>query len=111
MLAGLVLSAAFALSPAAQTLPPASRAEPPTEVVARAFSRLFPAPAGGQRPPAVVPVPPPQPEARPRPRTKVVCGMTVVIVDGESDAPMLKTPPREGVIFPMRRVPPRVCGQ
>jgi len=111
MLAGLVLSAAFAVPLAPQALPPASPAAAPPAVVAKAFSGLFPAPGVGPRPPADTAVAPPQPETRPRPRPTIVCGMTVIIVGGESDAGMVKTPPREGVIFPIRRVPPRVCGQ
>jgi hypothetical protein len=50
-----------------------------------------------------------EPEAR-RPRTKVVCGMTLILVDPvETDRGMTKPVPNEGTRFTMRSFPAPAC--
>jgi hypothetical protein len=107
-----VLAAATQLSPA--ILGPASV---PREVPDAPFARLFepPQPSGapqardrqpGEQAPRLIP-----PGRRAvGPRTKIVCGMTLLIVGAEADPEMPK-PPKDGVTYTMRRYPPPACGK
>jgi hypothetical protein len=108
MLAGLLLSGSVALSVAQLPPPEAATAQ---KTVAPPFSKLFlVTPPQEPRPREQQPTPPERRDARQRPQTKVVCGMTVMIVDGSPDPAIAHETPKAGTIFPMRRVPPRVCG-
>jgi hypothetical protein len=120
MFAGLILSGV--LGAASQQLPPSTavpvpQTSPPVsspaisrpEQPGRAFSRLF------QAQPEVKPQPQPEPQPQVRARqsrTKVVCGMTLILVGPETDPNMPKQPPKDGgVRYTMRRYPPPACGQ
>jgi hypothetical protein len=119
MLTGLVLSGVLALAP---QLPPAAggTAPPRQDAPAAPFSRLFepatPGTAETQLIPGVPPRPaprlvPPATQAPAGPRTKVVCGMTLIIVGSELDPDMPKAPRKDGVTYTMRRFPPPACGK
>ena len=54
---------------------------------------------------------PPGPDSRDRrPRRKVVCGMTLILVEPGSDPSMAKPTPDRGVTYTMRGYPPPACG-
>lgn len=103
---------------------PAGSGQPagrPSEPFSTLFSPAAPAPAG----PAFAVVLPAAPNGGDkgvvyvpettrrdgRARTKVVCGMTLLIVGSEPDPDMVKPRPDSGTKYAIRRVPPRVCGQ
>jgi len=119
----LALAVLLPFLPAADQAP-ASSGAPPARVAApllpaRSFSQVFAVPDtwfGGQRdilPPKgggketmVVPVP------QPGMRKKVVCGMTVIIVDGKADPKMAVAPQGGRDVDPgMPRVPKPMCGE
>jgi hypothetical protein len=108
----LVLAALLPLHPSDQLPPPsASSPSPPGAVLpARSFSRIFtlqdePSPPGGKTGIVL--------DGRPaKAQKKVVCGLTIIVVDGRMD-PKMAIVPNGGVdIDPrMPRVPPPMCGE
>jgi hypothetical protein len=106
----LLLAALLPILPADQASKPASRADAPQPaplLPARALSQLFTIPA--PRPDGTSPLAIAKPTTQPR--TKVVCGMTLVIVDGSAD-PKFAVAPRPGGSEPViRRVPKPMCGE
>jgi hypothetical protein len=126
MFTGLFLSGLVALA-TAQAPPPQTPSSPTARDTAPqapdpAFSTLFTLPAQAW-PGSIIAVPPdpgqaPSRPAEPQkrltgPRSKVVCGMTLILIgpDADRDREMSKTPPKGSVIYPMRRVPPPACGK
>ncbi len=119
MVTGLILSAALAATP--QLAPAGGRAAAlPNEKPGALFSGLFdPAVTGGgetragemqpgdfQQPRVLPPV-----RRASNPRTKIVCGMTLLIVGSDNDPEMPRPAPKEGVTYTMRRYPPPACGK
>jgi hypothetical protein len=109
MFTGLILSGMLAAAP---QLPPTSTT---TEAATpdkpdRPFAQLFAAmPPDAEQPGTSRP---PTPARRTSgPRTKVVCGMTLLLVGPDADAGMARPTPKDGVTYTMRRYPPPMCGQ
>ena len=101
-------------------LPRGRAAALPNEKPSALFSRLFdPAATGGaevragEMPPRDLQGPRVLPPVRraPNPRTKIVCGMTLLIVGSDNDPDMPRPVPKEGVTYTMRRYPPPACGK
>jgi hypothetical protein len=100
MFAGLILSGLLAAAP--QLPAPAVPSAPsPPQKPDPAFSSLFEAP----KPEAG------EPASRTRPRTKVVCGMTLLLVRPDADPEMPRPAPKDGLTYTMRRYPPPACGK
>ena len=98
-------------SPAAQPGTRSVSPSLPSTTVAEPFSKLFGAPAG----PAatqwrIIPGPRQEPQGK-RPRTKVVCGMTLILVDPADVDPKMPipTPKPDGARFTMRNFPAPAC--
>lgn len=109
MAAGLVLAVLLAASPLPDPPSPQNRA---SEVYAGLFA-VSPQDArpgvpgtdgapGTPRKPASLDT---------RPKTKVVCGMTLIIVGAEPDPGMVKPRPDSGTRYPIKRMPPPACGE
>lgn len=127
MAAGLVLAILLAAAPPTDQWPaatarlpapvagaslPSPQRDPPSDVYSRLFSPQSGAPGlpGKQ----IAPAPPPrdaEPDIDTRPRTKIVCGMTLIIVGAEPDPAMVKPRPESGTQYPIRRMAPPACGK
>jgi hypothetical protein len=104
----LVLAAVLPLLPLDQGPPSAAPDGVPPLLPTRAMTRLFSVqdlPSPGDKKSAVVESP------KPRPKKKVVCGMTLIIVDGSIDPKMAIAPKGKDIDPGMRRVPKPMCGQ
>jgi hypothetical protein len=104
----LVLAAVLPLLPLDQGPPSATPDGVPPLLPTRAITRLFSVqkmPSPGDATPAVVAIP------RPGPKKKVVCGMTIIIVDGSIDPKMAIAPKAKDIDPRMPRVPKPMCGQ
>jgi hypothetical protein len=104
----LILAAVLPLTPD-QAVPPTSSATTPAAIlVPGSFAKLFTlkdlAPPDGK---TVVVVPP----STPRVQRKVVCGTTLLIVDGRVDPKMAVAPTGKDVDPRMPRVPKPMCGE
>ena len=107
----LVFAALLPILPAEQASQAASApnaVQPGPLLPARSLSQLFSLTA------------PPNPDGRTTgvadarrasPKTKVVCGMTVIIVDGSIDPKMAISPKPDGGEFTIRRMPKPMCGE
>ena len=104
MFTGLILSGLLAV--ATQELSLLGPAKPvPPEKPDPAFSGLFSTQTPGDRQPR-----PAEPKRGASPRTKVVCGMTLLLVGPQTDPAMPKPSPKDHVTYTMRRYPPPACG-
>lgn len=92
---------------------PAAGAETSPLLPARSLSQLFAAVADLKQDRDRVPaLPAPSAPDKPRPKTKVVCGTTLIIVDGRSDPKMAIAPPNGREADPgMPRVRKPMCGE
>jgi hypothetical protein len=105
----LVLAAVLPLLPADEMSPQSLPAQPAlsgvltTRSLTQLFSEPLLPPAGGTKLPVVE-----KPGVRVKKR--VVCGMTVLVVDGSSDPKMVITPGGKDVDPRMPRVPKPMCG-
>ncbi len=115
MIPGLVAAGVLAAAASSAQLPAppaAPTSEPGGAAVPAVYSELFSATSqpGSRAPRFRFRLPQPD-TSRDKARSKVVCGMTLIIVDSRPDASMVKPRPKDGVTYPIRRYPPPACGK
>jgi hypothetical protein len=102
----LLFAAALPLLPTPRSAPAADQAAAQPLLPARALSQVFaPAPPGpdsGEKRADT---------ARRPPKSKVVCGMTLVMVDGSADPKFSISPKGAQGAFPIGRMPKPMCGE